>query len=89
MLDPCGGDVGDRLGHRHAAGGGSVGQRQQRTLTQGHRLAADGLEANGRHRAVGHWHLPWPDHLIAHGQPADGAITDGDEKALGGDGRQP
>ena len=41
-----------------------------------------------RHGRVGDRHLPGPDHLIARGQAADGAIADGDEERLVGDGRQ-
>ena len=46
------------------------------------------IEAECGHCAIGHRHLPRPDHGIPHAQPADGAITDGDEKGLVRDRRE-
>ena len=60
-----------------------------RALAHRHRLAGRDVEAGRRHRRVGDRHLPRPHHLIARDQPADGAIADGDEERLVGDGRQP
>ncbi len=83
-----GGDVGDRFADRHAARGGRVDQRQRRALAHRHRLACVTVEVHQRDGDVRHRNLPGADHLIARAQAADGAIADGDEERLVGDGRK-
>ena len=78
--------VGDGLGHRHAAGCGRIQRGQRRALAHAHGLAGKALEIGQRHRAIGHRHLPGADHLVAVRQAAHGAVADGDEEALAGDG---
>ena len=79
--------VGDGLGHRHAARGRRVDGGQRRALAHAHRLAGEALVVGQRDGAIGHRHLPGADHLVAVAQAADGAVADGDQEALGGHGR--
>ena len=89
QLDRCGQQVRDRLTDRHAAGGRRVQRRQRRALADRHRLAAKTAEIGQRDRAIGHRHLPRPDHRIAAAQPADRAVTDRDQETLARDSRVP
>ncbi len=36
----------------------------------------------GSDRTVCHWRLPWPHHLVAHGQAAHRAVANGDEEGF-------
>ena len=57
-----------------------------RAFAHGHGFAAEAFVVGQRHGAVGHRHLPRADHLVAAGEPAHGAIADGDEEGLVGHG---
>ncbi len=85
VADAGRGDVGDRLGDRHAARRRRVDQRERRALADRHRLAGVAREIHERHGDVGDRHLPRPDHRIARAQAADRAIADRDEERLVGD----
>ena len=78
-----GAQVGDRLAHRHARGGGRVEQRQRGALANGHRLTGVGVKAGQGDGHIRHRHLPRADHLLARGQPTHAAVTDGDQEVLG------
>ena len=78
--------IGDRLGHGHAARCGRIQRGQRRAFAHAHRFAGEALEIGQRHGAVGHRNLPRPDHLVAVREAAHGAVANGDEKALAGDG---
>ena len=86
QLDGRGQQVGDGLGHRHAARGGRVQRGQRRALAHAHGLAGEAGVVGQGDGAVGHRHLPGADHLVAVRQAAHGAVADGDEEALAGDG---
>ena len=87
-VDGCRGDIHDGLGHRHAPGCRSVDERQGRALSHGHGFARIAPKAARGYGAIGHRHLPRPDHLVTHRQAAHRAIPDGDEKAFVGDAGQ-
>ena len=74
------------LGHGHAARGRRVEHGDGRAFAHGHGFAAEAFVVGQRHGAVGHRHLPRTDHLVAAGQPAHGAVADGDEEGLVGHG---
>ena len=82
-----GAQVGDRLAHRHARGGGRIKQGQRAALADGHRLASHAVVVGQGDGAVGQRQLPGADHLLARGQPADAAVADGDQEVLRGHGR--
>ena len=82
-----GAEVGDRLADGHPRGGGGVQQRQRRAFADRHRLAGHAAESGERDGAIGDRHLPRSDQLIAHGQPADAAVADGDQELFGSDHR--
>ena len=84
----CGGDVGDGFAHGHAARGGGVDDGQRRAFAHGHRFAQVAFKAHGGDGAIGHRHLPWSDHLVAHGHAAHAAVADGDQEGFVGHGRQ-
>ena len=86
--DARGGDVGQRFAHGHPARCRTVDHRDRRALAHGHRFTQIGVEAETGHRDIRHGYLPRPDHLIARGEAAHGAITDGDEELLAGDCRK-
>mmetsp|Transcript_1244 Transcript_1244/g.3529 ORF Transcript_1244/g.3529 Transcript_1244/m.3529 type:complete len:575 (+) Transcript_1244:2156-3880(+) len=87
QLDRRGQQVGDGLGHRHAARRGRVHGRQRHAFAHAHRLAGKALEVGQRDGAVRHRHLPGTDHLVTMVQAAHGAVADGDEEALVSHGR--
>ena len=83
QFDRRGQQVGDGFRHGHAAGRGRVDHGQRRALAHAHRLAGEALVVGQRHRAVGHRHLPGPDHLVAVREAAHRAVADGHQEALG------
>ena len=82
--DAGAGDVGDGLGHRHAARRRRVDERQRCPFTHRHCLARVGGVAGQGDAGVCHGHLPRPDHLVAMNEPGDAAVADGDQEALAG-----
>ena len=87
VADQRGGKVGQRLAHGHASGGRRVEQRQRRPLAHGEGFSQRVLVGQRGDGAVGHRHLPRPDHLVARGHAAHRAVADGDEEMLRGDAR--
>ena len=83
QLNRRGQQIGNRLGHRHAARGRSVHGCERRALSHGHGLTAKAHIVGQRDGAIGHRHLPGSDHLVTVGQAAHRAVTDGDQKAFG------
>ena len=79
--------VGQCFAYRHARRRRRVQQGQRRALTQRHRFAGHAIEVGQGDRHVGHRQLPRTDHLLARGQAADAAVTDGDQEVLRGDRR--
>ena len=71
------------------AAAAAIEERERRALAHGHRLAARGEVVAHRHGHVADRHLPWADHRVATDHAADGAVADGDEESLVGDGGQP
>ena len=86
VADLGGGEVGQGFADGEAGGGGGTVDRDGRAFAHGHGLAGEGVVAGGGHGAIGHGHLPGADHLVAADQAGDGAIADGDEEGLVGDG---
>ena len=82
QLDGCSQQIGDGLGHRHAARCRGVDGRQRRAFAHAHGLARKTLVIGQRHGAIGHGHLPRAHHLVAVAHAAHGAVANGDEKAL-------
>ena len=87
VADLGGGEVGEGFAHGEAGGGGGVVDRDGRALTHCHGLAGVDVEGGGGDSAVGHGHLPRPDHLVAADESAHRAVADGDKEGLVGDGR--
>ncbi len=86
--DGRGGDVGDGLADRHAAGGRAVDEGDGSALAHRHGLAVVAVQRGGGDGHVGDRLLPWADHRIARDHAGDGAVADGDEETLVGHGRQ-
>ena len=80
-------EIGDGFADRHARRSGSIDQGQRRAFAHRHRFAGDAEEVGQGDGAIGQRQLPRPDHLVARAQAADGAVADGDEEILRGDGR--
>ncbi len=87
LTDPGGGDIGQRLGHRHARRCAGTEQGRGRTFAHRHRLATVTVEAQRGHSHVGHRHLPAPYHLVARRHAAHRTVTNGDQEGFVGDGR--
>ena len=85
-LHGCGQQIGDGLCHRHAATGGGVHRGQWGALPHRHGFTGKPLEVSQCHGAVGYRHLPGAHHLVAVAQATHGAVTNGDQKTLGGHG---
>ena len=85
--DRRGQQVGQRLADRHPTGCRCVDRGERHPFAGGHRLAGEPDVVGQGDRDVGDRHLPRPDHLVAVGQPTDGAVGDRHEEPLGGDGR--
>ena len=82
------GDIGDRLGDRHASRRRRIDQRERRALADRHRFAGVTFEIHERDRDVRDRHLPRTDHRVARAQAAHGAVADRDQECLVGDRRQ-
>ncbi|MNS93355.1 hypothetical protein D3C72_1275220 [compost metagenome] len=87
VLDRRGGQVGQRLADRHAAGGRRIDHGQRGALTHGHRFAGLALVVERGHGHVGNRHLPRADHLVARVHAAHGTVANGDQEGLVGHGR--
>ena len=83
-----GGQVGQGLADRHAAGCRCVEQRQRGALAHGHGLARDGAVTGGGHGAVRNRQLVGADHLVAVHHSRHRTIGDGNQEGLVGHGRQ-
>ena len=82
--DGRGQQVGDGFGHRHAARRGRIQGGQRSAFTQAHGFTAKARVVGQRYGAIGHRHLPRPDHLVTVTQAAHRAVTDRDEKPFAG-----
>ena len=89
LPDPGRGEIGEGFADGHAGRGGGVENGEGRALAHRHRLPRTAPMVGGDGRTVGDRNLPRPYHLIAGGQPRDGAVADGDEERLVRDARQP
>ena len=76
-----------RFTDREPPGRRRVDRGHRHPLARRHGFSREPRVVSQRHCDVGHRHLPWPNHLVAVGEPADGAVADGDQEALRGDGR--
>ena len=83
QFNRCRQQIGNGLGHCHATGRRRIERGQRRALAHAHGLAGKALEVGQRNGAIGHRHLPGPDHLVAVRETAHRAVTDRDQKALG------
>ncbi len=79
--------VGDGLGHRHPARRGRIDHGQRRALTHGHGFTAITFVVRQRDGAIGHRHLPRPNHLVSRGQAAHCTVTNGDQEGFVSHGR--
>ena len=75
-------DVQQRLGHGQAPRRRRVANSHRRALAHRHRLAGITRIIRRRHGNIGDRRLPRPDHLVAHHQPADAAVADGNQERL-------
>ena len=76
--------VGDALGHGHAARCRRIQYGQRCALAHAHGLARHAGVVGQRDSAVGHRHLPGANHLVAVRQAAHGTVANGDKKTLAG-----
>jgi hypothetical protein len=85
--DVGGGDVGERLADRHAAGGRRIDQAigVRSPIAKASPVAVIAIAVTAH---IGHRHLPRADHLVARGPAADRAVADGDQERLARDRRQ-
>ena len=86
VADLGGGEVGQCFADGEAGGGGGGVDRDGRAFAHRHGLAGVNVEGGGGDGAVGNGNLPGADHLVARNQACDGAVADGDEEGLVGDG---
>ena len=83
----CRQQIGNRFAHRQTRRSGGVQHRHRRAFAHGHGFAGETGEIGAGDGAIGHRHLPRTDHLVARGQTAHAAVTDGDQELFGGHAR--